>query len=56
LEIQKRLDKTTQLYNPLIADCIDLMLQYEVNKRISPIELALAVHSKTRQLKIEEIS
>lgn len=34
--IQERLDKISEIYNPLVSDCIDLMLQYEVGKRISP--------------------
>lgn len=26
--INERIEKTRNLYNPLIADCIDIMLQY----------------------------
>lgn len=52
--INERVEKTRSLYNPLIADCIDLMLQYEVDKRIPPIELAYAVHAKVREVKTDE--
>ena len=44
------------MYNPLVADCIDIMLQYEVDKRIAPIDLAYAVHSKIMEVRTDEVN
>lgn len=43
LVIQGRLAKVAKLYSAPIADCVAEMLRYDVEERIGPQELALAV-------------
>jgi hypothetical protein len=46
------LAKTAKLYSPAIADCIAEMLKYDVEERIDPEELALAVFVLAPEQKI----
>ena len=41
--IRSRLAKIAKLYSPNIADCIAEMLKYDVEERVDPEELAVAV-------------
>jgi hypothetical protein len=52
IDIRSRLAKTAKLYSPAIADCIAEMLKYDVEERIDPEELALAVFVLAPEQKI----
>lgn len=44
--IKERLAKVAKIYTPNMAECIKLMLEYEVNQRIDPLTFAQLVHWK----------
>ena len=52
--IRSRLAKTAQFYSPAIADCLAEMLKYDVDERIDPQELAIAVFLNAADEKIEK--
>lgn len=50
--IKERLAKVAKVYTPVMAECINLMLQYEADQRIDPISLAQLVHWKVENEKL----
>lgn len=44
--ITERLEKVSKVYTPAMAECISLMLEYEVEKRIDPLTLGQLIHWK----------
>ena len=48
------LAKTAQFYSPTIADCLAEMLKYDVDERIDPQDLAIAVFLNAADEKVEK--